>query len=643
MSMDENITIGIDLGTYNSVATVRLGEEPLILRSKEGTTDQGICFPSFVEFDDQGEFLRAGEFARRTLSVAPERVVWGVKRLIGKSYNEVKQSNDLDRFQYNIFAARDGSCRIKVGKREYSPTEISSLVLKKIKGDAEADFNPIGIHIAEATITVPAYFGPLQRAETEQAAIMAGFDKVRLIPEPTAAALAYKLHVEHKDQYIVVIDLGAGTLDVTVALLYLDSQDNLQTEEKGHGGDTALGGLDIDDAILQSVVASRRLQHIMRDSHGKAKLRAELERAKIQLSEKLEVPINFAVGNTRVEFSLRREEIEKAVMPVLQRCHGPIKIAMNEARMPVKDISHVLLVGGPSKMPIFRQMLIEKFAENPHVIEEIQEIEQNGFPVNPMEAIAKGAVLGAFGGITPHAYGILLEGAYFELIPRRTRYPCTNQTSHLVPGNRRSLVLQLIQKAVDPQSYKEVHILLGAFQFDFRPEPGQTHITIQAEYTQNGIFNLQIQQLSSMVTFTLNQVSKLEGRRINAPSSSLPIAPPIPMTQQQPSGFSGNPFGRPAAAPPPIEWTQEDLHKSIRQANRILDITRQRLSQAPAEEKLYVDSLMNSLRQSLNNTFEDVNTRTPQIRNYNRSLMVALHTSHLINVEEFRELQKGSD
>ena len=122
MNLEDNVMIGIDLGTYNSAAAVRFGEEPLILRAKEGATDQGICFPSFVEFDENGEFLSAGEFARRSVAVAPERVVWGVKRLIGKSYNEVRRNGDLNRFQYAIHEARDGSCRIKIGKREYSPT-----------------------------------------------------------------------------------------------------------------------------------------------------------------------------------------------------------------------------------------------------------------------------------------------------------------------------------------------------------------------------------------------------------------------------------------------------------------------------------------------------------------------------------------
>jgi hypothetical protein len=183
-------------------------------------------------------------------------------------------------------------------------------------------------------------------------------------------------------------------------------------------------------------------------------------------------------------------------------------------------------------------------------------------------------------------------------------------------------------------------MLLGTFQFDYRPEPGQTHIIIQAEYNQNGVLNLQIQQPSSMVTFPLNQISKLEGKKINPPSTTVPIMPPV--VQEAPGGFSGG-FGFPPAAPPRLDWTQEDLDNGIRFGNRILEITRQRIAHASVDDKVSLEELMRSLKQWINNSFEDINTRSPQIRNYNRSLLFALYTSRLINADEMRELQKGSD
>lgn len=637
MNHEENIVIGIDLGTYNSAAAVLLGDEPVMLRAEEGLTDQGINFPSFVEFDERGEFLRAGEYARRAIHVNPERVVWGVKRLIGKSYKQAKESGDIDRFQYKVFEGRDGSCRIKVGKREYSPTEISSYILRKIKKDAEAGFNPIGKPITEAVITVPAYFGPFQKAETEQAAKMAGFNKVHLIPEPTAAALAYKLRVEGKDQYIVVIDLGAGTLDVTVALLYLDNKGCLQTEEKGHGGNTALGGLDIDDAILQHIVEKYGLRQVMKDAQGRARLRTEIERAKIKLSKDLEAPVTFSFPKGKVDIVINRQDVERSLeLPLpgqkesfIARCRGPIRIALKEANLRPVDISHVLLVGGPTMMPIVQRMVMEEFAENSRVVQEISSIEHEGFPVNPMEAVARGAVLGAFSGITPHAYGILLEGIYYELIPRRYRYPCSNFALYGVPGDRRSLVLNLIQKALDPQTYQEVYLNLGVFQFDYRPEPGRTGVLVEAEYTENGVLNLRVSQLSTMIDLPLYSVSKLEGRRIPKP--------PTP-TEEHIDRI-------PPRDPPPLDrlqqWSQNDLQDAIRTGNRLIPIAQARLNQASLEDRERIREIVSELKQWIGNTWEDINIRTPRIRNLNRALLNVLLANRILDPQELQELQRG--
>lgn len=636
MNHEENLAIGIDLGTYNSAATVNLGDEPIMLKAKEGITDQGICFPSFVEFDEHGEPIRVGEYARRAIDLNPERVIWGVKRLIGKSYKQVKKSGDLERFQYKIFEGRDGSCRIKVGKRDYSPTEISSLVLRKIKEDAEGDFNPINSRITEATITVPAYFGPFQRAETEQAAKMAGFDKVHLIPEPTAAALAYKLRVEKKDQFIAVIDLGAGTFDVTIALLYLDKNGILQTTEKGHGGDTALGGIDIDDAILQHIIRNYKLRQVIKDPHGKAKLRVEIEKAKIELSKKEEAQIRFTFSKGDVSITIHRDEIESAVDPIINRCKGPIDIALREASLQTSDISHILLVGGPMKMPIFRRMVKEKFANNTQIAQEIIAIDNEGFPVNPMEAVAQGAVLGMFGGITPHAYGIMLDGQYYEMIPRRTRYPCTNSVSRVVSGKKRSMVLNLIQKAVDPKNYQEVYMMVGVFQFDYCPEQDQTGIHIEANYTENGILHLQIVQPTTSVSLPLYNVSKLEGKKITKPHST-----PVPQIGFEQSSTPSSGCGMPPKQPPSEQWTQKELEAAIRTATRVKQLAEVRLDKATPEDKEKIESVIIELKQWIANSWEDVNTRTPQIRNLYRALLNVMVASRLLSPQELKELQRG--
>ena len=330
--------VGIDLGTYNSAAAAAVGNRSVMLRAREGATDQGICFPSVVEFDEQGEPVQVGELARQSMPVYPERVVCGVKRLIGRPYRRAAETGDTTRFGYQTLPGPDGSCQIQVGPKIYSPTDITSLILQKIKQDAQADFNPLGREIQEAVITVPAYFDPFQKSETERAALDAGFQRVHLMPEPTAAASAYRLEVEQEDQYIVVIDLGAGTLDVTVALLFLDENGQLQTDEKGHGGDTALGGLDMDDAIIRYVVQEHRLARVLSGPQMKARLRFELEKAKIALSTQTSTQVAFAAGVQDVRFQLHRLELEAAVAPIVARCRGPIRVALEEAGLSPGDV-----------------------------------------------------------------------------------------------------------------------------------------------------------------------------------------------------------------------------------------------------------------------------------------------------------------
>ena len=630
--------LGIDLGTYNSAAAVLLDDRPVLLRPEEGATDQGACFPSFVEFDERGEFLRAGELARRAAQVHPERVVWGVKRLIGKSYRQARQDGDLARFQYRIVKGPDGGCRIQVGRRDYSPADVSRLVLEKVKRDCEAPFNPLGTPVAEAVITVPAYFGPLQKAETERAAVMAGFDKVRLIPEPTAAALAYNVHVDKHDQYIAVIDLGAGTLDVTVALLYLDDQGTLRTEEKGHGGDIALGGLDMDAALVQHVAKAHGLRRAIKDPQTRAKLTREIERAKIALSTDREARVAFASPRGDVELALTRDEVEAAVRGIVDRCRGPVRIALREAGLGPRDVSHVLLVGGPTRMPLVRRMVKEEFAANPRVVQEIRAIERDGPPVNPMEAVARGAVLGAFGGITPHAYGIQLGGAYYELIPRRQRYPCTNAARYAVRGSKRSMLLSLLQKAVDPRSCREVYTMLGVFEFDYRPEPGEADVQVEAEYTDNGVLNLRVLQPSTMIELPLYGVSKLEGRRVARPPAPLPVGRP---TATPPGGDAGPPGHPDGPAPRAEEWSENDLKDAVRAGNALLPVAEARLGRASDEEQDRIREIADDLREAIANTWEAVSIRTPQIRNLTRALLNALLASRLIDRQELRELQRG--
>lgn len=522
MRDDVQVTVGIDLDTYNSAAATVMGHRPVMLRAREGATQQGLCFLSVVEFDEQGYVVQVGEPARRSMPVYPDRVVSGVKRLIGKAFDQASTAGDIDRFDYRILKGTDGRCQIRVGQQTYSPTEITTLILGKIKEDAEADFNPLGCQVGEAVITVPAYFDPFQKSETERAALAAGFQRVHLMPEPTAAASAYRLQLGQENQYIIVIDLGAGTLDVTAALLFLDDNGQLQTEEKGHGGDTALGGLDMDDAIIQYVVRQNKLAPLLKTPQISARLRFELEKAKMALSTAQSSQVTFAASGADVSFPLTREELETAVAPIIQRCRGPIRVALEEAGLTAHDVSHVLLVGGPTMMPAVRRMVIEEFKSNSQVAGELRAMDEQGFPVDPMEVVARGAVLGTVGRITPHGYGVLLDGEYHEFMPRRQRYLCAGKLGFSCPGHLRTVDFGVIRQAVDPASYREEYLQLGTFQFDYCPQPGRTEFVIEWQYTDNGLLNFRIFQPSTSVHLPLYDVSRLEGQKIRKPASPRP-------------------------------------------------------------------------------------------------------------------------
>ena len=659
--------IAIDLGTYNSVAAIQWGAETQLLQSREGQTDQGMCFPSFVEFDDVGEVAHVGELARRAFNARPDLVVWGAKRLIGKSYEQAKKGGELDRFQYKVVEGKDGGCRIVVGKRkkEYTPTDIAAIILKKIKQDCESAINPINAPITSATITVPAYFSPLQKAETEDAARHAGFQTVYLIPESTAAALAYQLNLPQWDQFVLVADIGAGTFDVTAALAYMDpSSGALKTAEKGHGGDTALGGVDIDDALLAAVVKTNDLKSMARDAHSLAKLRFELERAKIALSTEEDTRVAFTTAKGAVDFVLTRSQLEEAIAPVLLRCLGPIDVALAEAGIGVRNLDYLVLVGGPSNMPLYRRMLLERFKENHAISTQLRGFDSAGFPVSPMEAVARGAVIGQFGGITPHAYGVIIDEHYSELIPRRTRYPCTNSTMRSVSPRQRSLTLQLVQKQLNIVTKLEMYLLLGIFQFDYQPDPMNNVIRVESRYTENGVPDLKVIHPSSMIEMHLYNIGRLEGKQIARPRSPLPTGTPVyvPPPSERSSSSSGRGTyrgGSPSSAEgtsrgdstdskdaspqPPDQspkWTQKDLDKALRLAHAVVAVAKNRgIDLSPTDSKA-LKELLSRLDHWSTDTLSTFEQRTPQIRNYTRSLMALLSAAKCITPEEMRDLNK---
>jgi molecular chaperone DnaK len=414
--------IGIDLGTSNSAAAVMQGNRPVIIPSAEGVSLGGKAFPSYVAFTKDGQRL-VGEPARRQAVTNIEGTAFAFKRKMGTDY------------KYSIRG------------KEYRPQELSAFLLQKIKQDAEAF---LGETVAKAVITVPAYFNDNQRQATKDAGQIAGLEVVRIINEPTAASLAYGLDKE-SDQKILVFDLGGGTLDVTIMEL-----GGGVFEVKTTAGDTQLGGTDMDNQLVDYIAEEFKKEHgidLRKDRVANQRLRDAVEKAKIELSTTLTTEINQpfitadASGPKHLTMTLTRAKLEEVVRPVIDRCRAPIEQALSDAKLTKDDIKRVILVGGPTRMPVV-QKFVEDYAG--------KKVERG---VDPMECVAMGAAIqaGVLAGevkdillldVTPLTLGIETLGHVMtKLIERNTTIP-----------TRKS---QVFSTAADNQTTVEIHVLQG--------------------------------------------------------------------------------------------------------------------------------------------------------------------------------------
>jgi molecular chaperone DnaK len=414
--------IGIDLGTSNSAAAVMQGNRPVIIPSAEGISLGGKAFPSYVAFTKDGQRL-TGEPARRQNVTNPEGTAYAFKRKMGTDY------------KYNLRG------------KEYRPQELSAFLLQKIKQDAEAF---LGDKVEKAVITVPAYFNDNQRQATKDAGEIAGLEVVRIINEPTAASLAYGLD-KAGDQKILVFDLGGGTLDVTLMEL-----GGGVFEVKSTAGDTQLGGTDMDNRLVDYIAEEFKKEHgidLRKDRVANQRLRDAAEKAKIELSTTLTTEINQpfitadAGGPKHLTMTMTRAKLEEVIRPIIDRCRAPMEQALSDAKLTKADIKRVILVGGPTRMPI-----VQKFVED-----YVGKIVEGG--VDPMECVAMGAAIqaGVLSGevkdillldVTPLTLGIETLGHVMtKLIDRNTTIP-----------TRKS---QIFSTAADSQTTVEIHTLQG--------------------------------------------------------------------------------------------------------------------------------------------------------------------------------------
>ena len=480
--------IGIDLGTSNSAAAVMMGGKPTLIPAAEGTTVGGKAFPSVVAFT-KDEQLIVGEPARRQAVTNPEGTVVAAKRKMGTDY---------------VF---------KMYGKEYKPQQISAFILQKIKRDAEAF---IGEKIEKAVITVPAYFNDNQRQATKDAGQIAGLEVVRIINEPTAAALAFGLDKSKQDMKIMVFDLGGGTLDVTIMEMGGGVFEVMSTS-----GDTQLGGTDMDKVLIDYVVDNFRKTSgidLSKDNAAMVRVREAAEKAKIELSSLFETDINLPFiaydpsGPKNLEMKITRAKFEELINPIVERCKPSMTKALEDAKLSPSDVSKIILVGGPTRIPLVRKSVANVMGKEPEA------------GVDPMEAVALGAAIqaGIIAGevtsdivlldVTPLTLGVEVLGGLREpIIERNTTIPTSKSKTFTTAADNQTAVTIHIVQGERPMAADNVS--LGSFNLSgIPPAPrGIPQIEVKFDIDANGILNVTAKDLATQkeAKITISASTKL--------------------------------------------------------------------------------------------------------------------------------------